>query len=136
MFQISVGGQIEKTMLYEEKLQEHTLYEASCQIPVETRNWWINQISFNISNDGLLFSKTFSMIVYDSECQIPDSKSESTNFRLHVSDFSVMVSYVPLDVNKFNLHILGHIFIGGVLLHKWTMCNELCNEFDQHLFNM
>ncbi|XP_056003375.1 uncharacterized protein LOC125657435 isoform X3 [Ostrea edulis] len=50
-------------------LEERTLFEGYCPLPVNTSGTWTTEIKFNISNDGVRFTETYNVIIYQSQCQ-------------------------------------------------------------------
>ncbi|XP_062600788.1 von Willebrand factor D and EGF domain-containing protein-like isoform X2 [Saccostrea cucullata] len=78
----SLAGKIQSRKTFEEPLDVQTLYEANCPNPNVNTTSWIHQFVFNVSNDGQKFTRTLSVFVYDSECQIPRNNSWMGTFGL------------------------------------------------------
>ncbi|XP_062608125.1 von Willebrand factor D and EGF domain-containing protein-like, partial [Saccostrea cucullata] len=85
-------GIIESRMTYKKPLEVHTLYEASCPNPNINTSSWIHQFIFNVSNDGQKFTRTLSVFVYDSKCQILRNNSKMATFTLSASDSFITIS--------------------------------------------
>ncbi|XP_062570171.1 von Willebrand factor D and EGF domain-containing protein-like [Saccostrea cucullata] len=63
-------------------LEERTLFEGFCPHSVNSSGLWITEITFNISNDGLRFTDTYQIYLYQSQCQEFHNESGSVFFAL------------------------------------------------------
>ncbi|XP_061185199.1 uncharacterized protein LOC133193258 [Saccostrea echinata] len=63
-------------------LQERTLFEGFCPLPYDTSGIWTTEIKFNISNDGVRFTDTYQVIIYQSHCQEYHNESGNVYFIL------------------------------------------------------
>ncbi|XP_061185215.1 uncharacterized protein LOC133193273 [Saccostrea echinata] len=63
-------------------LQERTLFEGFCPLPYDTSGIWMTEIKFNISNDGVRFTDTYQVIIYQSHCQEYHNESGNVYFTL------------------------------------------------------
>lgn len=84
-FQISAENAITGVDFYNTSLEERTLFEGFCRLVYETNNTWVTQFVFNMSNDEAFYSDTFSVYVYQSECQIVNNYTGNIFFTLQVS---------------------------------------------------
>lgn len=72
---------------YRVKLEESTLFEGYCGLEYGLERSWITTFQFNLSNDGTQFTNSYTVYIYQSECQIFNNVSGKINFTLQVSSF-------------------------------------------------
>lgn len=72
---------------YRVKLEERTLFEGYCGLEYGLERSWITTFQFNLSNDGTQFTNSYTVYIYQSECQIFNNVSGKINFTLQVSSF-------------------------------------------------
>jgi hypothetical protein len=76
-------------MIREEQIQlpleERTLFEGYCPLPVNRSGVWTSEVKFNISNDGVRFTDTYSVFIYQSQCQEYNNESGKVFFTLKVN---------------------------------------------------
>ncbi|XP_062579358.1 von Willebrand factor D and EGF domain-containing protein-like [Saccostrea cucullata] len=63
-------------------LQERTLFEGFCPLPYDTTDIWTTEIKFNISNDGVRYTDTYNVIIFQSHCQEYHNESGNVYFTL------------------------------------------------------
>ncbi|XP_048750156.2 uncharacterized protein LOC125662024 [Ostrea edulis] len=63
-------------------LEERTLFEGYCPLHINTSGTWTTEIKFNISNDGVRFTDTYNVFIYQSKCQEYHSESGKVFFTL------------------------------------------------------
>ncbi|XP_056001131.1 uncharacterized protein LOC125656824 [Ostrea edulis] len=80
--EISAENAITGVDFYNTSLEERTLFEGFCRLVYETNNTWVTQFVFNMSNDEAFYSDTFSVYVYQSECQIVNNYTGNIFFTL------------------------------------------------------
>jgi hypothetical protein len=66
-------------------LEERTLFEGYCPLPVNMSGVWTTEVTFNISNDGVRFTDTYSVFIYHSKCQQYRNVSGKVLFTLKVN---------------------------------------------------
>lgn len=68
--------------MYQVKLMEKTLFEASCALVFNESESWFSKFVFSLTNDGEQFSTEHTVYVYQSKCQIFKNESGAISFSL------------------------------------------------------
>lgn len=74
--------------MYQAKLMEKTLFEASCALVFNESESWFSKFLFSLTNDGGQFTDEHTVYVYQSECQIFKNESGAITFSLQVNAFN------------------------------------------------
>ena len=72
------------TTFYNVPLEERTLFEGYCNLQYGQETSWITKFNFNLSNHGMQYSNTYSVYVYQSNCQIFQNDTGTIRFDLQV----------------------------------------------------
>ncbi|XP_062587324.1 von Willebrand factor D and EGF domain-containing protein-like [Saccostrea cucullata] len=75
-------NQTEESEERQMNLQERTLFEGFCPLPYDTTDIWTTEVKFNISNDGVRYTDTYNVIIYQSHCQEYHNESGNVYFTL------------------------------------------------------
>nr|XP_022290347.1 uncharacterized protein LOC111101985 [Crassostrea virginica] len=70
------------TTSYTVRLEESTLYEGYCSLQYNSDTSWITLFHFRLSKDATQFSETYTVYVYQSECQTFHNNSGVITFTL------------------------------------------------------
>lgn len=68
--------------MYQAKLMEKTLFEASCALVFNDSESWFSKFLFRLTNDGEQFTEEHTVYVYQSKCQIFKNESGTITFSL------------------------------------------------------
>lgn len=74
--------------MYQAKLMEKTLFEASCALVFNDSESWFSKFLFRLTNDGEQFTEEHTVYVYQSKCQIFKNESGTITFSLQVTGFN------------------------------------------------
>lgn len=66
-------------------LEERTLFEGFCPLNYDRTNHWVTEYSFNVSNDGSIFTDNFHVYTYQSLCQEYQNDTGNITFIFKVS---------------------------------------------------
>lgn len=93
-FQVDVNQSTVQQEQMQLPLEERTLFEGYCPLPVNRSGTWTTEIKFNISNDGARFTDTYNVFIYQSQCQEYHYESGNVFFTLKVNYRSVQLDNV------------------------------------------
>ncbi|XP_061190172.1 von Willebrand factor D and EGF domain-containing protein-like [Saccostrea echinata] len=107
------------------QLQERTLFEGFCPHSVNSSGLWITEITFNISNDGLRFTDTYEIYIYQSECQEYHNESGNVFFTLKENFCYIEGMCVPfMEESSVNECLMCNTTVSR---YNWTVY-EYCKQ--------
>nr|XP_022289580.1 von Willebrand factor D and EGF domain-containing protein-like isoform X2 [Crassostrea virginica] len=96
--EVNMSNVAVSTTFYNVPLEERTLFEGYCSLQYNQETSWITRFNFNISNHDMQYSNTYSVYVYQSNCQIFQNDTGNIHFDLQT----------------------GYCFINGTCIHDGT----------------
>ena len=69
---------------YNVMLEERTLFEGYCGLRYDSQSEWITRFQISLSNDGNISSDSYSVYVYNSQCQTFHNDSGDIYFVIQV----------------------------------------------------